>query len=149
MTRVESSALINAGPEMVWELISDIDRLSEWAPHVERVRCVSECDIGEGTIYRESGSPGLRQSEREWRIVEWDPPRRQVHRTNDGPLDLQVTLDLDLSDGYTRLHQRIDFQVFPNVRPLGWMLGRLFVRRKIRSNAQKMVQNVKRLVENE
>lgn len=49
MPRVESSILINATPEAVWELISDIERLPEWAPDIKRTGYVEEGEIGAGT----------------------------------------------------------------------------------------------------
>lgn len=149
MTRVESSILVNAPSDEVWEFISDIDRLPEWAPDINRVAYESDGEIGEGTVYRESGGSGPRDAESEWKITEWDPPRRQVHRTDEGPLKLRVTFELDPSNGYTRLHQSIEFRVLPNLRPFGAILDRLFVRRKVQSNANSMVQNIKHLVETE
>jgi ribosome-associated toxin RatA of RatAB toxin-antitoxin module len=43
MSEVRQQVLIEASPEVVWELITDVNRHPEWWPDVEEVHCVPPC----------------------------------------------------------------------------------------------------------
>ncbi len=80
MTEVSDRRWIAASPRDVWRILCDFERFTEWAPwtlHVGRV----DRPAGLGVAYEEHGrllSPLVGPSR--WRIVEFDAPRRQVHR---------------------------------------------------------------------
>jgi hypothetical protein len=64
----------------VWRVLCDIERYTEWAPWTLHARRVDR-PAGLGVAYEEHGrvlSPLVGPSR--WRIVEFDLPRRQVHR---------------------------------------------------------------------
>lgn len=147
MGRIQSTVLIEASPEEVWEVMNDPDRWSEWVAFNERVTYISDGPFGEGTVYREKGGPGPLNAESEWRVTEFDPPRRQVHRGNLGIMQPVLTFELDPLDGYTRVHQTVDFELLPHVNPLGRLLERLFVRRMMQRALNATIRNLKRVVE--
>lgn len=64
----------------MWRVLCDIERYTEWAPWTLHARRVDR-PAGLGVAYEEHGrllSPLVGPSR--WRIVEFDVPRRQVHR---------------------------------------------------------------------
>jgi Polyketide cyclase / dehydrase and lipid transport len=64
----------------VWRVLCDIERYAEWAPWALHARRIDR-PAGLGVAYEEHGrllSPLVGPSR--WRIVEFDVPRRQVHR---------------------------------------------------------------------
>lgn len=147
MARVQSTVLIEADPEHVWEVITDTDRWAEWVTFTDEVTDVSDRPFGEGTVYREKGGPGPLSFESEWHVTEFDPPRRQVHRGDLGIMEPVLTFELDPVDGYTRVHQTIEFEVLPQARPLGVLLERLFVRWMMQRGLDATIRNLKRVAE--
>ena len=147
MGRIQGTILIEASPETIWEIVNDADRWSEWIAFTDRVTYISEGSFGEGTVYREKGGPGTLNAESEWRVTEFDPPRRQVHRGDLGIMQPVLTFELDPSDGSTRVHQTVDFELLPQARPLGRLLERLFVRRLMQRALNTTIRNLKRVVE--
>jgi hypothetical protein len=77
-------------------------------PFVERILYVSG-PPGEGQVYREQTRLlGIRDAA-EWRIVEWDPPRRQVQVSTDKGMDAQLVIEVEplepLDAGRSRLRR--------------------------------------------
>ena len=67
MSEVRQQVLIEASPEVVWELITDVNRHPEWWPDVEEVHCE---DFHEGCSYREVIKVPLGTAEREFVVNE-------------------------------------------------------------------------------
>ncbi len=147
MAQVRTTALVEAAPEDVWDVLNDTDRWPEWVTFTEKVTYVSEGPFGEGTLYRERSGPGPFKSESEWRVTEFDPPRRQVHRGDLGIMQVVLTFELDPADGYTRIYQTFDFEVFPQFRPLGWLLERVLIRWQMERGVNRTIRSLKRIVE--
>ncbi len=91
MTDVADRRRIAATPRDVWLVLCDIERYADWAPWTLHARPVDR-PAGLGVAYEEHGrvlSPLVGPSR--WRIVEFDVPRRQVHRAE--AVRLAVTFD--------------------------------------------------------
>lgn len=74
------SAHIDARPEQLWTLITDVDGFPDWRPDVERV---TQLDDRNGRpVWREAMSTGVITFE----AAEWDPPHRMVARIVDEDL---------------------------------------------------------------
>ena len=67
MSEVRQQVLIEASPEVVWGLITDVNRHPEWWPDVEEVHCE---DFHEGCSYREVIKVPLGTAEREFVVNE-------------------------------------------------------------------------------
>ncbi len=82
---VTASAKTAAAPERVWEVVSDTSRYAEW---VEGTAAVPRTDgpATQGSTYDEINPiVGPWRAKTRWTVVEFDPPRRQVHRSEDIP----------------------------------------------------------------
>ena len=76
---VSASVLVKAPIEKVWELASDTSRYAEW---VEATLEVLHTDgpARLGSTYEErTRISGPWKATTQWRVTEFDPPRRQVH----------------------------------------------------------------------
>jgi Polyketide cyclase / dehydrase and lipid transport len=67
MSEVRQQVLIEAPPETVWALITDVNRHPQWWPDVEEVQCD---DFHEGCTYREVIKVPLGTEEREFVVSE-------------------------------------------------------------------------------
>jgi hypothetical protein len=87
VTEVRDRRWIAATPREVWKVVSALERHPEWCPWTRAVRRADDGDRrppGLGVAYELHGgvlAPIAQRSR--WRIVEFDPPRRQVHRAED------------------------------------------------------------------
>ena len=140
---------IDAPPERVWEFVSDTARYSEWIEFVRELVEVSDSPLRACSTYRERAKPGPRESVYEWRIEEWDAPRRQVHSHASFEMDARLEVALEPSNGGTRMWHRMEYRMFPKLRPLGWLLERAVVRRKMRADMERFLGNAKRIIERE
>lgn len=89
------------------------------------------------------------RSESEWRIVEFEPPRRQVHVGDLGVMAPELAMTVEAANGGTRFTQTIELRALPAVRPVGWLLETLVIERAMRSGLRATQRNLKRLVESE
>ncbi len=125
MRRVEASVPIEAPAQAVWDLYADVPGSAGWVPFVEEVLWV-QGEPGMGQTYRErTRLLGLR-SEGEWHVVEWDPPRRQIQRSDDGGMTSHLIIEVEpLGERWTRVRQTVTLQSrLP--RPLAWYHEALF-----------------------
>ena len=82
---VTPSTRIAATPERVWELVCDTSRYAEW---VAATAAVSRTDgpASTGSTYDEVNPiVGPWSAKTRWTVIEFDPPHRQVHRSEDSP----------------------------------------------------------------
>jgi hypothetical protein len=81
VTEVRERRWIAARPREVWLVLSAVERHPEWCPWTRAVVAAGAAPAGLGLGYEERGGVLTPLAERSrWRIVEFDPPRRQVHR---------------------------------------------------------------------
>jgi hypothetical protein len=73
MSEVRQQALIEAPPEVVWELITDVNRHPEWWPDVVEVQCD---EFHEGCTYRQVEKVPLGTAEREFVVSAADDCQR-------------------------------------------------------------------------
>jgi uncharacterized protein YndB with AHSA1/START domain len=86
MLEVTASVVVPAPPDRVFELLSDTARYPEW---VTGTNAVTRTDgtASEGSTYDEVNPIlGPWKAGTHWRVVEYEPPRRQRHVTGDIPL---------------------------------------------------------------
>jgi uncharacterized protein YndB with AHSA1/START domain len=86
VAEVRERRRIAATPREVWRVIGDVERYPEWGAGIRTARLVDR-PAGLGAAYEERGRlllPVVTASR--WRVVEFDPPRRQVHRAEAAPL---------------------------------------------------------------
>lgn len=149
MAKVTTSTYIDAAQPKVWAFINDLRRKPEYVHFVREVFDFPGHPVGAGTMYRERARFGPRESVSEWFFVQFDPPRRQVQRSQSKEMDASFTAELQAEGSGTRLTVALDVRLFPAFRPLGWILEKLIVRRKMQGDVERTVKTLKRLIESE
>lgn len=147
MPRIRIIEHIEAPPEAVWTLISDIRRGPEWVTVMEELVHLSDEQVKAGTTYREVSKIGPSRSETEWRITTFDPPNVQVHECREPTLKAELTMQVEPDGEGTRFIHQTDFRMMPVFRPIGWIAETLFGKRLMQREMRQTVANVKRMLE--
>ena len=123
MRRVIATIDIDAPAQAAWDLYADVPGSPDWVPFSEEILYVSG-PPGLGLVYRERTKLlGIRDVA-EWRIIEWDPPRRQVQLSTDKGVDARLVIEVEplepLDAGRSRVRQEAIFESrLPG--PLAWI----------------------------
>lgn len=149
MPQLRVSTEIDVPREQLWDFVNDFERMTDWVTFADELTYLSEGEIGPGTTYREYGGVGPIRSESEWEITQFEPPAYQVHVGDLGIMHPELTMLFEAIDEGTRFTQTMEFQAVPTVRPLGWLLEKLFIERAMRSGLCETQTNLKHLVEAE
>lgn len=149
MATVETSLEIEAPPEAVWTFISDLERTAEWVTFTDEMLEISEGETDVGTTYREYGGVGPKKGESTWRVTAFDPPRKQVHEGDLGVMQPHLTMRVEPRGQASLLTHRVRFRFLPKIRPIGWILERLFVERAMRKGLQASQRKAKEIIEAE
>lgn len=149
MPTAAASIHVDATPEEVFDLVSDPMRIPEYVPIVLDVFDVSEGPIGPGTTLKEHSKPGPFVTVTRWRIAEYEPPRKHVWEGHQVDMEMTLTKKITPQGSGTLYEQWMEYRYLPRLRPLGWLLEKLVVQRKIEQAFQEVVAGIKRLVEAE
>ena len=148
MAHVELSTEIDAPPQAIWDLTIDFRLIPELSPETAvEVSVVSEGEVGVGTVFREEDRLGPIKFETEWRVTEFDAPRRHVHVGRLGPIRLAVATETEPTDRGVVLRHKLDTDMTPFLRPLGLLVERLYLRRQLESTLRSTHANAKRILE--
>ena len=96
---VEDSVAIARPPEVVYAFIRDLERAPEWQDSLESV------DVEAGTEVRQFGG---RRVTAHFLVMEDDPPRRLVIRSEGGPADARAAFELEPDGDGTRVLFTLD-----------------------------------------
>ena len=149
MRRVSAAIEIDAPAQAVWDLYADVPRSTDWVPFAERILYVSG-PPGLGQVYRERTRLLGISDVAEWRIIEWEPPRRQVQLSTDKRMDARLVIEVEplepLDAGRSRIRQQAIFESrLPG--PIGWAHELLFSavgRRGIRAAVRAAKEHLER-----
>lgn len=125
---------------MVWEVAHDPDAFVEGIDWVHEVWIEDGDHLREGSVYVERAKPGLREGTYRWEVTTYEPPNRSTHYHESGELEaeLQVVCEA-LDDDRTRYTQVLRFRALPAFRPLGYLLERTVMRRRMRRDFDEMI----------
>lgn len=95
---------IEAPPDAVWEVLTDLESAARILRSVDRVADVSPGPYDVGTSWREDRSIFGHRGTEELRVIESDPPRRTVHETTLGHDRVHLAFSLHRhGEGRTKL----------------------------------------------
>lgn len=146
---VQSSIVIDAPIEVVWEVAHDPTTFVEGIDWVYEAWIEDEDHLGEGSVYIERAKPGLKEGTYRWEITTFEPPHRSTHYHTSGELEaeLQVVCEA-IDDETTRYTQLLRFRALPAFRPLGYLLERTVMKRNMKHDFDDMIlPNFKRIAE--
>ncbi|MGD9889847.1 MAG: SRPBCC family protein [Dehalococcoidia bacterium] len=146
MTRIERSIEINRPPEEVFDLITDLDRLPDWATIVVETRDVPHRPIQNGTTFRQTIRVAGRHLESEWHVAELERPRHVAYEATapgGGQLAMKQTVN-PTGDG-SRVELELDYE--PPLGFLGELMDRAYFERRNERDAEHSLHNLKDLLE--
>jgi uncharacterized membrane protein len=146
MARIERHIKIGRPPAEVFALLTDLDRLPEWATIVVGTRDVSEFPLREGCTFRQTLRVLGREVESDWRVTELEVPRRVAYEAaapGGGTLTMRQTVVS--GDGNSRVELELDYEL-----PGGWLgelLDRGVVEEQNEREAEQSLERLKTLAE--
>lgn len=102
---IHLSQSINASPEHIWDVITDLPHAAEILRSVRSVDTMSEAgEYAVGTTWREDRTFFGHHGEEELHVTESEPPRRTIHETRLGHDKIRTAYSIQPnSDGSTKL----------------------------------------------
>jgi hypothetical protein len=137
---VQGSIVIHAPVELVFEVTSDPANFVAAIDWVFEARREDDGPMRVGSVYVERARPGPREGMYRWEITAYDPPHRKVHSHRGGELeaDLECLYEA-LEAESTRYTQIMRFRALPAFRPLGFILERTVMKRKMQRDFEGMI----------
>jgi len=77
---------VAAPPERVWEVLCDTERYAEWIEGTDEVTRSDGPAVAGSTYDEVNPILGPWKAKTRWTVIEFDPPRRQVHRGEGIPM---------------------------------------------------------------
>lgn len=114
MGRIVLRTTIDAPLEVVFELLTDIERVPEYSTLTEELTCLTPGPIRENTRWGESNPIGPIPTTGEWRVQEFDPPEHFVFAGEASFVDARVAFDLMDWDGKTHVEQVTTYEFPPD-----------------------------------
>ncbi len=146
MTRIERSIAVAQSPERVFDALTDLDRLPEWATIVVETGDVSQRPVQAGTTFRQTIRVAGRHLDTDWRVVEWDRPHHVVYEATallGGRLWMRQRVTPE-GDG-SRVALEIDYDLPGGI--LGDIADRAFLEERNQREAEESLGNLQRLLE--
>lgn len=147
MVEISESTFVRASPQEVWDFLSDAGRYPEGIYFVREVFDISPGPMREGWVYHERAKPGPMESVSEWTVTRFDPPVVQVHEGSMPEMEAALTMRLTPKDEGTYWKHSMRFRMLPAFRPLGWVLERTIVKRKMAADFRKILAAARGLIE--
>jgi hypothetical protein len=145
---VSAAAPFSAPADVLWDLISDTDRYAEWVVGTTAVsRPAGAAQLG--TTYEEINPIlGPWRARTRWTVTDFDPPHRQVHRSQDIPIASEFLVIMEVApqeqDGGCEV--TVTLRATSSLGPLGACACRILKARTRRDN-ERTLANLARLVE--
>lgn len=145
MAQITRQFELDAKPDVVFDLLTDLDRLPEWATIVVDTRDVSQRPLRPGCTFRQTIRVLGRELDSEWRITELEPGRHVAYEATTpmgGALTLKQTV-LSREAG-SRVQLAIDYELPGGL--VGDMLEHI-VEGQNEREAERSLQNLKELLD--
>jgi uncharacterized membrane protein len=103
MIKVENSVVINRPVDEVFEFVSNIENLPQWAGPVLEAKQTSDGPIGVGTTQTQVAQFLGRRIETSHEVTEYEPNKKLSTKTTSGPLPMEVHYILEPAEEGTRV----------------------------------------------
>ena len=141
---VTASAVIAAPLAKLWELICDTSRYAEWVAGTAAVTR-SDGPARTGSTYEEINPiMGPWRARTRWTVTEFDPPHRQVHRTEDIPFASEFLVIIDLASSSDGSEVTVTLRATPSLGVLGASVHRI-LKSQTRKDNERTIRNLAEL----
>lgn len=138
--------IIRRAPGDVFATLTDLDRLPEWATTVVETRDVSHPQLQSGCTFRQSFRALGKHVDSDWRVTDYQPPERVAYLATSpsgGRLAMTQTVTPDAAG--SKVTFEVDYDLPGGL--LGQAVDRAFVERRNEQEAERSLENLKRLLE--
>ncbi len=146
MARIERSIEINRSPEQIFDVLTDLNRLPDWATIVVQTHDVPEQAIGNGATFRQTIRVAGRNLEIDWRVAELERPRHVAYEATEvGGGQLAMRQTVVPADSGSRVELELDYEL-----PGGWLgaaVDRAYLERRNEREVEHSLHNLKDLLE--
>lgn len=132
MSIIRHELQANCPPSRIWALLADLGAVQTYNPMVRSTRILGATSSGVGAVRECDLRPSGEVSER---VIHWEEGRAigfEVVKSEFPFHFMRWITCLEVSEQGCRITQDLEYQ--PKFGPLGWLLDRLVMRRKLRSN---------------
>lgn len=146
MARIERSVEINASPTEVFELLTDLDRLSQWATVAGETENPPDKPLRTGQSWQHGIRVGGMTITADWRVAGLEAPRYveyEVTAPGDGRMNMKQRISPTQQGSLVELE--IDYELPGGL--LGQLADRVYVERRNEREAESSLQNLKDLLE--
>jgi uncharacterized protein YndB with AHSA1/START domain len=150
--QIDTSIVIEAPPEAVWDVLADSARLADWVPAVEVVLACSTGGEAVGATRTCAARLGRRSGTMVERCVEFIPKTRIAYVVDDESFGMRRMFDdygfaLDL-DGSGSARTKVTLRTFYTPRtPVYSLMNRLVMRRQFRGVCRGILEGLKSFTE--
>ena len=140
MLSVTASKVVPVPPDAVWELVSDTARYAEYVEGTDEVSR-SGGPAGHGVTYEEVNPIlGPWRARTTWTVIEFEPPRRQAHRSSDIPLMSRMDVIMEVAPEADGSRVTFTLEGAPSLGPLGVVFAKL-MRSQVDKDNRKTLDN--------
>lgn len=145
MAEQSGSTEIAASREAVWEVISDLSRLGEWATIHRGIEGDPPTSVEEGAEFTQQISVAGQDFDVDWTAEEVSPPSRMVWH-GEGPMGTSARSTYELSEA----GENVEFRYSTEFEPPGGKVGEVAaaaVQSRSQEASDESLKRLKRLVE--
>ncbi|MDQ3553123.1 MAG: SRPBCC family protein [Chloroflexota bacterium] len=148
MSHIARTIEIDRSPEEIFEYLTDLDRLTEWATMVKETRDLGERPIQQGTTFSQTiKAAGSVEIDCDWHVKQLEPPRHvhyEATAPDGGEMQMSQTVTR-LDGGRSRVEIALDYEVPGGI--LGQIADRLVFEGQNEKEADTSLANLKRILE--
>ncbi|MBW3613832.1 MAG: SRPBCC family protein [Actinobacteria bacterium] len=146
MAHIERSIEIEASPEGVFKVLTDLDRLPDWSTVTVTTHEVPDGELKVGTEFRQTLRVLGRNIDCDWRVTELDAPNRIAYEaTAPGGGQLRMAQQVRGEGGRSRVELDLDYELPGGLA--GELVDRAYAERRNEREAEHSLQNLKDLLE--
>lgn len=133
--RIESSVVINAPADQIFDFIADVQRQPEWIGAVTGVSNISNTPVGEGTTFEISLALMGKTARASQQVTRFEPNRAFTQATTSGPIPTEISITLVESGDSTTVHNVTEADISSLGRLAGPIAART-IRRQLETDLQ-------------
>ena len=146
MARIERSIEVRRPPEDVFRLLTDLDRLTEWATVAGKTVAVPEMPLRAGQKFRHTIKVAGVDIDGDWTVVELEAPRVVAYEAmSTGGAWLRMRQRVEPAEEGSRVELEVDYELPGGL--LGELADRVYVERRNEREAEHSLQNLKDILE--
>ena len=148
MAHITRSIEIDTSPEEIFDYITDLDRLTEWATIVKETRDLGDRPIQQGTTFSQTvKAAGSVEIDCDWHVKQLERPRHvhyEATAPDGGEMQMSQTVTR-LDDGRSKVEIDLDYEVPGGI--LGQIADKLIFEGQNEKEADTSLENLKRILE--